>query len=91
MWCAAYVYRSSIGLFVPIFWQFAKTCEESSEAAKERQVQSTMAVLAATTLLSLLVRGGVERNLEPDIERTLDRLYGRTDSRLFQTEGQITC
>ena len=49
-----------------------------------------MAVLAATTLLSLLVRGGVERNLEPDIERTLDRLYGRTDSRLFQTEGQIT-
>ena len=49
-----------------------------------------MAMLAAITLLSLLVRGGVEQNPGPDFEQALDNLYSRTHLRLSQTERQFT-
>ena len=49
-----------------------------------------MAMLAAITLLSLLVRGGVERNPAPDFEQALDNSYSRIDSRLSQTKQQFT-
>ena len=49
-----------------------------------------MAMLAAITLLSLLVRGGVERNPGLDFKQALDNLYSRIYSRLSQTERQFT-
>ena len=47
-------------------------------------------MLAALTLLSLLVRGGVEQNPGPEFDQAMDKLYSRIESRLSQAEGQIT-
>ena len=59
---------------------------------KERilEIQSTMAVLPAITLLSLRVRSGAERNPGPDFEQALGNLYIGINLRLSQTERQFT-
>ena len=54
------------------------------------ETTKTTVMLAALTLLSLLVRGGVEQNPGPAIDQAMDKLYSRTESRVSQAEGQIT-
>ena len=91
MGCAVDAYRASIGLFGPTLLVILnKRAKKAARLWKQRKLQSTMAMLAALTLLSLLVRGGVEQNPGPEFDQAMDKLYSRIESRLSQAEGQIT-
>lgn len=91
MGCGTDAYRSSIGLFVPTLLEILrKRAKKAARRVKERKLQAAMTMLAVVTLLSLLVRGGVEIQPGPGMEEALDRLYDRIDSRLERTENKIT-
>ncbi len=91
MGCAVDAYRASIGLFGPTLLVILnKGAKKAARLWKQRKLQSTMAMLAALTLLSLLVRGGVEQNPGPEFDQAMDKLYSRIESRLSQAEGRIT-
>ena len=85
------VHRASIGLFGPTLLVILnKRAKKAARLWKQRKLQSTMAMLAALTLLSVLVRGGVEQNPGSEFDQAMDKLYSRIESRLSQAEGQIT-
>ena len=91
MGCAVDAYRASIGLFGPTLLVILnKRAKKAARLWKQRKLQSTMAMLAALTLLSLLVRGGVEQNPRQEFDQAMDKLYSRIECRLSQAEGQIT-
>ena len=82
MGCAVDSYRASIGTFRANFaGDLEQTAKKATRLWKQRKLQSTMAMLAALTLLSLLVRGGVEQNPGPEFDQAMDKLYSRIESR----------
>ena len=100
--CATEPQHVMCGRYLPVTHQIfrvnfvgtpAQTCKKGSETLEGKdhlRLQSAMAMLAAVTLLSLLVRGGVERNPGPDFEQALENVYIRINLRLSQTERQFT-
>ena len=91
MGCAVDAYRASIGPSGPTLLVILnKRAKKAAWLWKQRKLQSTMAMLAALTLLSLLVRGRVEQNPGPEFDQAMDKLYIRIESRLSQAVGQIT-
>ena len=81
MGCAVDAYRASIRLFVQILLAVLQDVQGRERGVRKERI---------FTLPSLLVRVGVEQNPGPDLEQAMNRLYGGMDSRLSQTEGQIT-
>ena len=75
MGCATDTYRACIGLFVSTLIQiWQKRASKAAKRTREQKLQASMAVLAALTLLSVLVWGGVERNPGPDEQQIMDRV-----------------
>ena len=88
MGCTVDAYRASIGPFGPTLLVILNNrAKKAARLWKQRKLQSTMAMLAALTLLSLLVRGRVEQNPGPEFDQAMDKLYSRIESRLSQAEG----
>ena len=60
----------SMGLFGPtLLVVLNKGAKKAARLWKQGKLQSAMAMLAALTLLSLLVRGGVEQNPGPEFDQ----------------------
>ena len=69
MGCATDTYRTSIGLFVSTLMQILQ------KRATKQKLQAILTLSAALTLLSLLTRGGVERNPGPSTQEIMDRVW----------------